>query len=163
MEELKLANDILSNDKFKSIVAHIEELESDRIFCHHDMGHFLDVARIAVLMAEEEKITVRRDIVYAAALLHDIGRAIQYESGQAHEIAGVAIAQDILEECGCAKDDITLIVEAIRQHGNEAIKDNNDFSGLLYRADKASRKCYMCNAADRCHKAPEKRVSTVVY
>ncbi len=163
MEELIFSNKILQNERYKQIVEHIEELESDRIFCHHDMAHFLDVARIAVLMAAEEDLPIKRDIIYSAALLHDIGRAEQYINGTAHEAAGVPIAGKILDECGFCPGDITEIIEAVRQHGNVEIRDKADLTGLIYRADKASRRCYMCKASDRCHKAPEKRVQEIRY
>ena len=45
------------------------------------MDHFLDVARIATLMAADEGLARDRDLLYAAALLHDIGRVEQYKRG----------------------------------------------------------------------------------
>ena len=163
MEELKLANRIINNERYLKIIKHIAGLESDRIFCHHELDHLLDVARIACLMAEDEGLKADRDIIYCAALLHDIGRAEQYENGTKHEIAGVPIARKILTECGADDDDIRIITEAIREHGNSKIKDNADLNGLLYRADKASRHCYICTAADKCHKSIEKRVTRIRY
>ena len=160
---MKRVNLILQNDEYKSRVARIEELEVDRKFCRHGMDHFLDVARIAVLMAKDEGIDAGRDIIYAAALLHDIGRPEQYEDGVEHELASAAVAPFILEECGYSEAETQEIVTAIINHGNEAVKNENSLTGLLYRADKASRKCYMCKAIDECHKSPEKRVMEIKY
>ncbi len=156
-------NKILQNEDFKRLVADVEELEKDRIFCRHNMDHFLDVARIAVIMAADEGLILERGIIYAAALLHDIGRGEQYRSKTPHEEASAGLAPAILADCDFSDEEIRNISEAIRQHGNEAVKDEPDLTGLLYRADKASRKCFMCKAVDQCHKKPEKRVMTIKY
>ncbi len=157
------ADNIIQNAGYIKIVRHIEELETDRIFCHHDMDHFLDVARIMVIMSYEEGLDYERDVMYATALLHDIGRAVQYEEGTPHEEAGAPIAERILSECGFTKEESDMITTAIKEHGNEAVMKAADLSGLLYRADKASRKCYYCNAIDKCHKKKEKLVTSVIY
>ena len=41
-----------------------------------------------------------KELIYCAALLHDIGRARQYEDGTPHDEAGAAIAGQILNELG---------------------------------------------------------------
>ncbi len=160
---MERVNRIIRNDKFIEFCAHTEDLEHDRIFCRHDMEHALDVARIAVIMAADEQLDIRRDVIYAAALLHDIGRAQQYINGTEHELASAVIAPYILDKCGYNEEEIDLIVEAIINHGNEAVKDQNDLTGILYRSDKASRKCYMCHAIDMCHKSPDKMVMEIKY
>ncbi len=160
---MERVNRIIGNSRFTELAAQIDELESDRIFCRHGMDHLLDVARIAVIMAGEDNLTIGRDIIYAAALLHDIGRGQQYINGTEHELASAAIAPYILEECGYSAEETDEIVEAIINHGNEAVKDEKNLTGILYRADKASRKCFMCEAADMCHKSPEKRVMHIAY
>ena len=53
----------------------IQELESERIFCRHTPEHFLDVARLMYIYALEEHLELSKELIYAAALLHDIGRA----------------------------------------------------------------------------------------
>ena len=156
-------NKILENDDFKRLVVDIEELEKDRIFCHHGMDHFLDVARIAVIMASDENIPIDRELIYAAALLHDIGRGEQYRCGTPHEEASAKLAPSILKACDFSDEETGRITEAIRQHGNETVKDRSDLTGILYRADKASRKCFKCAATDKCHKAIEKRVMRIKY
>lgn len=156
-------NKILKNDGFIRLVEEIEQLEKDRIFCHHDMDHFLDVARIAVIMAADDGLNCKREVIYAAALLHDIGRAEQYRNNTPHEEASAAIAPSILAKCGFTQEEISVITEAIRWHGSETVMNNADLTGLLYRADKASRKCYRCGAIGMCHKKPEKRVMSIKY
>ena len=70
--------------------------EEDRIFCIHDIEHCLDVARISYILAFENGIKIDKEIVYGAALLHDIGRAISVEN---HEIESVKTAREILKKC----------------------------------------------------------------
>ena len=76
----------------------IQELEKDRIFCRHTPEHFLDVARLMYIYSLENKLNLSREIIYATALLHDIGRAQQYLSGISHDIAGAEIAGKILTD-----------------------------------------------------------------
>ena len=76
----------------------IQELEKDRIFCRHTPEHFLDVARLMYIYSLENKLDLSREIIYATALLHDIGRAQQYLSGISHDIAGTEIAGKILTD-----------------------------------------------------------------
>ena len=154
---------IINNEEYRRLVAETEELEKERVFCHHDMDHFLDVARIATMLASDEDIDIDCDIIYAAALLHDIGRVKQYREDFPHESASAAIAPSILCECDFDAGEIKEITHAIKEHGNEKVKNGRNLAGLLYRADKLSRKCYMCKAIDSCHKSPEKRVMNVQY
>lgn len=156
-------NAILQNSRFRAYMEQLEELEADRIYCHHGIDHLLDVARIAVIMADDETITIDREIIYAAALVHDIGRGRQYEDGTEHELASAAIAPFILEESGFTEEEIDTIVEAVINHGNEAVMMQKDLTGILYRADKASRKCFACKAIDGCHKPERKRVMDIRY
>ena len=160
---MERVNNIISNKRYRELLGEIEELEKERIYCHHGIGHDLDVARIAVMMASDEGMDIPRDIIYAAALIHDIGRKEQYINGVEHEIASAAIAPVILEECGYTENEIDDIIAAIINHGNEAVRDEENLTGLIYRADKASRKCYLCKAADTCHKPEEKRVKRILY
>lgn len=160
---MRRVNNILKNKRYEQLLSQIEELETDRIFCRHNIDHFLDVARIATIMNDDEGLGIERDMVYAAALLHDIGRGQQYINGTAHETASADIAPSILNECGYSDKETEEIVDAIRQHGNEEVKEQKDLTGILYRADKASRKCYRCDAKDKCHKSPDKLVMEIKY
>ena len=163
MKIVDRVNRILYNDKYRELVTAIEALENDRIFCRHGMDHFLDVARIASLISVDEGYGISRDMIYAAALLHDIGRIQQYADGTEHEIAGAHLAGPILYECGFSEEESAQIIKAIADHGDEEAADIKDLAGLIYRADKASRKCYMCTVKDRCHKPEEKLVMEIKY
>jgi len=141
---------ILENSDYKACIKQIEAHEIDRELCGHDLGHFIDVARIATILSLEEGIILSRDHIYAAALLHDIGRHIQYENGTPHEVASAKISEAILESAGFNKVEIEGIKIAILNHRNETIKEEKSLSGFLYRADKLSRNCYSCTASALC-------------
>ena len=93
---MKRINNILSNEIYKNHVERLQYYEKDREFCCHDMEHFLSVARIMIIKSQEEHLTIAKDIIYAVAMLHDIGRVLQYEEGMEHSKAGVEIASRIL-------------------------------------------------------------------
>ena len=87
--------------------------EEDRIFCIHDIEHCLDVARISYILAFENGIKIDKEIVYGAALLLDIGRAISVEN---HEIESVKTAREILKKCEYTENEIDIICNAIESH-----------------------------------------------
>jgi len=128
-----------------------EKAEKERIFCHHDMAHFLDVARIAMILNLQEGAGISRDVIYGAALLHDIGRHEQYRAGTPHEIASARIAPDILADCGYGPEEIREIAEAIALHRDSETARGQGLAGILYRADKASRACFACRASGQCN------------
>ena len=109
--------------------------EEDRIFCIHDIEHCLDVARISYILAFENGIKIDKEIVYGAALLHDIGRAISVEN---HEIESVKTAREISSEL-------------------------KDLSDILAVADKISRQCYSCKAIDQCYWSDSKKNMEIEY
>lgn len=142
---------ILGHDVFRECLAKNRTAERDRIFCRHDMVHFMDVARIGVIISLEEGLDIDRELVYAAALLHDIGRHLQYEQGIPHEQASADIAPEILADCGFDRKEADVIVDAIRSHRDSESAMNADLRGVLYRADKASRPCFACEVEKECN------------
>ena len=153
---LKIANRILENSTFRRKLAELEELEKDRIFCGHGLEHLLAVARITVLICRERNIPAEEDIVYSAALLHDIGRAEEYTQGLPHETAGAETAQQILSEVGCGSKNAEKIIGIIRSHRSEGDKSDT-LEAVFYEADKRSRMCSFCKAQDECNWPYEKR------
>lgn len=125
------------------------DLERDRIFCRHDLRHLMDTARIMWTMNLEEGLGIDREVVYAAALLHDIGKATQYAMGAPHELTGARLAGDILAsldgDVAFTDAERRAIVTAIRGH-RRLRADAEPLERLLYRADKASRPCFACPA-----------------
>ena len=116
-------NRILNHDLFIECINKNEIEEKDRKFCRHNMGHFLDVARLAMIFNLQEQLDIPRDIIYAAALLHDIGRFKQYQDGVPHEKASAALAPEILVDCGYDDKETCVIVTAINNHRNADIKE----------------------------------------
>lgn len=143
-------NKILNHDLFLHHLHENETAEAQRCFCRHNMVHFLDVARIGMILNLEEKLGLDREWIYAAALLHDMGKHIQYEKGIPHELASGEIAPEILKECGFDDKETHVITEAILRHRDSSIADENNLNGILYRADKASRACFACDAEKAC-------------
>lgn len=156
-------NQILNHDLFLQNYRKIEEAEKDRKFCKHDMTHFLDVARIAMIMNLEEQHGISYELIYAAALLHDIGRYEQYANGIPHEQASAPIASNILDACGFSDAETAAIVSAILEHRNQEAADRANLEGLLYRADKMSRSCFACAAEAECDWKQDKKNLTLCY
>lgn len=137
--------------------------EASRCFCRHDMVHFLDVARIGMIINLEEKLEIPRELIYGAALLHDIGKHRQYEEGIPHEQASAEIAPEILRDCSFYEKETGVIVDAIAQHRNSAVFSEKNLRGVLYRADKASRPCFACKAEADCNWKGNKKNLKIVY
>lgn len=154
---MERVNAILKNETYQSYLREIAVCEETRIFCRHNMAHFLDVARIAQLLNLEEAVGLSKEMIYAAALLHDIGRHLQYREGTPHEQASALLAPQILKECGFTESESAEILEAIRQHRNAGIREERNLSGLIYRADKLSRSCFACPAEPQCDWKNEKK------
>lgn len=154
---------ILRHDGFRYHLNANIEAERDRVFCRHDMVHFLDVARIGEIINLEMQTGIDRERIYAAALLHDLGKHIQYENGTPHELASARIAPQILEECGFDPEETEDIVAAIRSHRDVQIAEEPDLRGILYRADKASRACFACKSETECNWKGEKKNLRIKY
>lgn len=156
-------DEILNHDLFIEHMQLNDAAEADRSFCRHNMGHLLDVARIAMILNLEEGLGISKDLLYGAALLHDIGRHVQYEDGTPHELASAEIAPHILRDCGYDKNETDVILMAIRLHRTKEIAQEKSLSGVLYRADKASRPCFACQMEPACNWKKEKKNRTIQW
>ena len=168
---MEIINNNLMNDKINLIIENpsfvynlkkIGELEKHRKFCLHDMQHFLDVARLMYIMSLENNFKTPKYMIYATALLHDIGRGEQYENGTPHHIASLIIAKKILLECKYTDGEINEIIGAISNHRNDS-EDFNSLSDILYKCDKLSRNCVHCIAIDDCKWPKDKRNLKITY
>jgi len=148
---------------FKEIVKKIEKLEKERVYCRHNLNHFLDVARIGYLYILENSLPISCPQIYGAALLHDIGRVSEYKSGIPHYEAGIGIASGILRDCGYLESEIKEIVEAISKHGSIDHQKQDTLGYVLYLADKKSRLCFACEASIFCHWPKEKKNATITF
>lgn len=147
---MQAVEQIRTHPVYREHLARIVELERDRAFCRHGMAHLLDVARVAYIFSLERGLGFGKEVVYAAALLHDIGKGAQYESGEPHEIAGAEIARRILADVDALGSvDKAAIVAAVREHRHYS-DTASPLGKLLYEADKASRACYACLACEQC-------------
>ncbi len=160
---MERVNLIYKNPIYKEHIRKIKVAEENRIFGHHDMEHFLAVARIAALMNAEEGLGIDKELIYAAALLHDIGRHVQYADGTPHEMASVKYAPQIMQEAGFKDWEQEEILRAIAEHRNAKIAAEKSLAGIIYRADKASRACYACEVLEQCNRADEKKNFEIKY
>lgn len=143
-------NSIIYNKTYKELLEKLSVLESERIFCRHGIEHLLDVCRLAYINVLENGLNIPKDIVYAAGLLHDIGRVAEYEGYGEHHENGAKTASEIMAECGYACDEIEMVADAIVSH--RSLDDTNvtSLKNILYKADKESRNCFYCSAYDLC-------------
>ncbi|WP_303859899.1 HD domain-containing protein [Alkalibaculum bacchi] len=155
-------NKILRNKKYKEYLKRIEGLEKTRIYCKHHIVHFMDVARIAYILNLEEESGIDKEKIYVTALLHDIGRWVEYEKGIDHALASKELAYEILKDCGFTYEETVVICQAI---GHHRIKENHPttLSRYLYQADKLSRPCTSCESIGTCKKFNKGEVPVVVY
>lgn len=155
---------ILTNPVFLSTIKKIEEMEKDRFYCRHGMEHLISVARIAYIISLEEQAGLSKDIIYATALLHDIGRAAEYETGSPHNRSGAETAKDIMSECGYSEEEINVVTNSIRSHGHESCQtEGSALETILCRADKLSRTCFNCMAYESCNWTDERKNNTLIY
>lgn len=178
-------NRILQHPLFIQYMKANAVCETERIFCRHDMAHVTDVARIAYILfleqrqvLEGEKAPVKaegilsenilngkstaycKELIYAAALLHDIGRHVQYETGEKHAISGAGLAPEILRDCGFDAQETGQICSAIASHSDKKMTEEASLKGLLAKADRLSRACYRCEASAQCNWSAERKNTT---
>ena len=157
---MKRVNAIFRHPLYQTYYRRLEEAEQGRIFCRHQMTHIMDVARIAYIHRLEVGLGLDLEVIYAAAVLHDIGKVLQYEEGIPHEITGEKIAAEILDglagENAFSETEKAMILTAIR--GHRKLRDEPEvLERLLYESDKASRMCFACPAEPQCDWNEEKK------
>ena len=135
----------------------LQKIEENRKFCRHNLSHFLDVARIASIINLKTNAQIDDQHIYAAALLHDIGRAKAGICGASHEVTSAKLAEKILRDCCFSDLEVKYITDAIIKHGDKNFNNVKNLSAVLYIADKLSRPCYMCCAKEACFWSLEKK------
>lgn len=146
---MRKCSKILKNTEFRELLAKINKAEKDRIYCLHGIEHLMDTARAGYIINLENKLNIPKEIVYGAALMHDIGRWAQYEGTIEHHIASAKTAERILPQCGYTPEETALISDAVRAHRNTSGKIET-LSDVIAEADKKTRMCMLCSAADTC-------------
>ena len=162
---MKRIHNIQNHPIFRAEYRNLQEAEKERIFCRHTMEHFLDVARLMYIYNLEDGAGIEKDIIYAAALLHDIGRYEQISRGTPHDIAGSRLAEVIMRDCDFTEEEISWVKRAISGH---RISKNDEHTKpslevYLYRADKRSRNCFLCPAYGECNWPEEKKNKNICY
>lgn len=153
---MDLVNEIYQHPLYQEQFQALQRAEQDRIFCRHTMEHFLDVARLMYIRNLEESLGLSKTLLYATALLHDIGRYEQIAVGTPHHLAGARIAEEILRDCNCPQKERERICSAIMAH-RKIVESDDPLIGLLYQADKRSRLCFTCPAREACNWSEEKK------
>ncbi len=140
---------ITAHTKFVSILTELSVVEQTRQYCIHNIEHTLNVARIMMITNLEQNLGFEKYMIYASALLHDIGRLEQYKSGAKHATVGSVLTRDILLDCQFNNDEIDTICKAIATHNND--EQTNSLGELLRTSDKLSRNCFVCIARSKCN------------
>jgi len=151
---------ITSNPKYLEYVRKIEVFEKERIFCKHTIEHFLDVARISYIQVLENNMKYSKEVIYAIALLHDIGKSIDHEVEGSHIQIGVDL-------CKKYKESQIVINTVASHHGDcepESLMDSEDeLSKLIYTSDKLSRNCFNCKGKEKCYWDENKKNYTIKF
>ncbi len=162
---MKRVEFLLNSTSYQSYMENIRQWEKTRRFCRHDRNHMWEVARTGYILYLSGEVvcpefeafspTAVKEMIYAAAFLHDIGRFLEYEdASKDHSKESAVLARPLLVEAGFSDAEVSLILHAIAMHRT---KGTEGFDLLIYRADKESRPCYDCPVLSECKKfSPEK-------
>lgn len=160
VEQMLRLNAVWNHPLYQRYYRENEEIEREREFCCHQITHLLDVARIAYIKSLEENLGFDKELIYTAALLHDIGKVLQYTQKIPHEIAGEEIAGKILdtlpEKCAFNEEEQAWILEAVRGHRRK-YEGMSDVAKLFYESDKRSRNCFACPKEAQCNWSEEEK------
>jgi len=115
--EVKQAPKIESD--FISLLGHIEDearqYMDEHCFPSHDFSHVLRVQRLCKVIGEAENADML--ILYAAALLHDLGREAERKNPSVdHAEKSAEIARTLLEKVHFPRDKIPAVLYAIKVH-----------------------------------------------
>lgn len=152
---------LIKNDDYRRCMESVERAEKERRFCLHGIEHGLDVARISYIINLENQLGYDKEVIYAMALLHDIGRAKEYADNMPHHEAGAEIAGNILRQSGFDEREIGDICQAIASHKKPCEDKVCGLKQLLYSADKLSRSCFDCKAYSDCYWSEATKNNTI--
>lgn len=163
---IKLAK-IVNSSCYQKYYNTTVEREKDRIYCCHNLTHFIDMARVAYLLYLTKEVAAPeldcfspdevKEIIYTVGYLHDIGRFAEYDDANIdHAQESAKLARPLLQEAGFSVKEQAIIEKAIKNHRK---KDGEGFDGLIYLADKKSRPCHSCVALNTCKKFPKGKIA----
>ena len=133
---MERVNAICRHKLWRESVDEIARLEQDRAFCRHDRAHFLDVARLAYIENLERGLGADKELIYAAALLHDIGihaaeRKFGACGGPLQEAEGPSAALPLLKQAGADEAACEQVCWLIAHHHSPGASDALPFRILL--------------------------------
>lgn len=168
---MKRAELLVNDPLYKEYITRNYNEEIQPKFCQHDFRHHLDVARIAyILVLERNDLNyfikegqlsgklAAKEVIYAAGLLHDIGKWQEYNTGVDHAVYGARLARDILPRAFFNPNEVEIICRAIYEHRNIS-RDMSFLGERLYRADNLSRVCTECDYRNQCPKIRNKEIT----
>lgn len=158
---MKKCGNILHNSEFLKLLAQIDEAEKNRIYCRHGIEHLMDVARAGYIINLEKELNLPKEIVYGAALMHDIGRHAQYSGIAEHHIASAETALKILPQCGYTDAETALIADAVREHRSRS-GNASALACVIAEADKSTRMCMICKASLTCKWKEDEKNSDLI-
>ncbi len=150
IREMDRVNKILKNHDYRKYLNELQKIEKNRKFCRHNLSHFLDVARIASIINLKTNAQIDDEHIYAAALLHDIGRAQPNFNETSHAAISAKLSEKILRDCCFSDLEINYILDAIIRHDDKNLNNVKNLSEILSVADKLSRPCYVCDVKESC-------------
>ena len=156
-------NQLLGHQDYLYYLEKIDDLEEKRPFCKHGFEHGLNVARIAYgYLLEKGEATLSKEAIYAAAFLHDIGRWVEYETGEDHSKVSAHLALPLLEACGFDPETVQIILTGIREHRQHSSDNLTLLGEALALADDWARDCRHCSAQNQCHKF-DPEMTLIIY
>lgn len=102
-----------------------------------------------------------KDIIYATALLHDLGRADQYEKGISHEEAGAILAEEILTDCGYTREERKFMTDTILRHRD--MKEESESFASIFIVQINFQEIASTAKQDRNVIGRKKRKTTSIY
>ncbi|NLF46399.1 MAG: HD domain-containing protein [Syntrophomonadaceae bacterium] len=146
--------------------------EMDQRLCRHDINHHFTVAQMTFslmlnnndweIFLEETGIdsqAAAKEVVYAAGLLHDIGKWKEYRDGEDLAACSARLSRTILPRALFTPDEIEIICRAICEQRN-INKDISLLGEKLYRGNNLSRMCSECHHNEECPRAGNQEIST---
>jgi len=113
-------------------------LEFVKPFTHPAWGatHFQRVYELAISLVEKQNLDVDRDLLFAAAYLHDIGAFEPYrQEGKDHSEVAIERCPEILLSIGFPKYKINLVKDIIKSHMFNVKPSDFKESIILHDAD----------------------------
>ncbi len=89
---MKFTEKLLKHPEFLRLQKRVQQIEQDRIYCHHELPHALDVCRMAWMMYLEDQMQAKVESVLEASLKNTYGSESALENSE-------RIAEDRNAEC----------------------------------------------------------------